>query len=190
MTWLIGKFRHTSLTLMMSSSPEWATKITSASGQAAIAASVPPGRGGSKFGISLAREARSGRPECSSRLIPCRHRPGVQLAPSGKMTSAPVRSSPLASCSICSVNRLSPTLLCSMNTLGNRFPSTSRLGSNCSAAFITTRGRRLYPVSSWWMSRNESPGPACRLSTMTGRISRAIRSAGVSSGSSTSTRSP
>jgi hypothetical protein len=35
MTWSIGKFRQTSPTLTMLSSPECATKITSASGQAA-----------------------------------------------------------------------------------------------------------------------------------------------------------
>ncbi len=75
-----------------------------------------------------------------------------------------------------------------MNTFGSRLAMTSRLGSYCSDAFMTTRGRRPYTVSSWWTSRNESPGPACLLSTMTGRASRAACSAGVSSGSSTVTR--
>ena len=52
------------------SSPACATKITSASGQAETAARAPPGRGGSKFGMSLARAAGSERPWCSSRRIP------------------------------------------------------------------------------------------------------------------------
>jgi hypothetical protein len=51
MTWLMGNLPHTSLTVMMLSSPACATKITSASGQADTAASAPPGRGGSRFGI-------------------------------------------------------------------------------------------------------------------------------------------
>ena len=97
MTWLIGKFRHTSPTLTMLSSPACATKITSASGQAAMPANAPLGRGGTRFGIFLAFAARSGRPACSRRRIPRRHRPGVQLAPSGKVTSALVWSSPLTS---------------------------------------------------------------------------------------------
>ena len=142
MTWSTGNLRHTSPMLKMVSSPACATKTTSASGQAAMAASVPPGRGGSRLGISRARSARSRRPACSSRRMPRRQRPGVQLAPSGKMTSAPAGSRPRASRSICSVKMLSPVWLCRTNTLGSRLPSTSKLGSNCSAAFITTRGRR------------------------------------------------
>ena len=54
-----------------------------------MAAIATPLRGGSRFGISRAHKARSGRPSCSSRRIPRRQRPGVQLAPSGKITSAP-----------------------------------------------------------------------------------------------------
>jgi len=37
---------------------------------------------------------------------------------------------------------LSPVCWRWMNTLGSRLPKTSRLGSNCIVAFITTRGRR------------------------------------------------
>jgi hypothetical protein len=75
--------------------------------------------------------------------MPRRQRPGVQLPPSGKITSAPVWSSPRASRSIWSVKMLSPVWLPLMNTLGSRLPTTSRLGSSCSDAFMTTRGRRL-----------------------------------------------
>ena len=66
-----------------------------------------------------------------------------------------------------------------MNTLGSRLVTTSTPGSSCIVAFMTIRGRRPYTLSSWCTSRNESPGPAWRLSTMTGRASRAARSAGV-----------
>ncbi len=142
MTWSIGNFPQTSLTVMMLSSPACATKITSASGQAETAASAPPGRGGSKLGMSRARSARSGRPFCSSRRIPRRHRDGVQLPPSGKITSAPLASSPRASRSISRVKMLSPVSWALMNTFGSRFPTMSTLGSSCRLAFITTRGRR------------------------------------------------
>ncbi len=76
------------------------------------------------------------------------------------------------------------------NTLGSRLATTSTPGSSCIVAFMTTRGRRRYTVSRWCTSRNESPGPACLLSTMTGPASRAACSSSVSSGSSTSTRTP
>jgi len=77
-----------------------------------------------------------------------------------------------------------------MKTFGTRLATTSTPGSSCIAAFITTRGRRMYTLSSWRTSRNESPGPAWRLSTITGRASRAACSCAMSSGSSTSTRIP
>ncbi len=190
MTWFIGKLRQISPTLTSLSSPAWATKITSASGQAAIPDSAPPVRGGRTLGISRARAARSRRPARSSRRMPSCHRPGVQLPPSGKITRAPSRPRPRARRSIWSTKTLSPARRREMKTLGRRLATTSTPGSSCMAAFMTTRGRRSYTLSRWRTSRNESPGPAWRLSTMTGRASRAACSSGVSSGSSTSTWIP
>ena len=72
-----------------------------------------------------------------------RQRSGVQLAPSGKRTSADCSSRPAASRLICSVWCLGPVLplvrrWCWTNALGSRLASTSRLGSSCSAAFMTS----------------------------------------------------
>ena len=92
--------------------------------------------------MSLARAARSERPWCSSRRIPRRQRCGVQFPPSGKMTSAPFWSSPRASRSISLVKMLSPVWRLLIHTFGTRLPTMSTLGSSCSEAFITTRGRR------------------------------------------------
>jgi len=110
--------------------------------EAAMADSAPPARGGSRLGMPRARAARSSRPRCSSRRMPRRQRPGVQLPPSGKITRAPSWSSPLASRSICSLKTPSPARRWAMKTLGRRLATTSRLGSSCIVAFMTTRGRR------------------------------------------------
>ena len=68
----------------------------------------PAGPGRQQVGHVLARAARSGRPLCSSRRIPRRQRCGVQLPPSGKMTSAPFGVEPRASRSISRVKMFSP----------------------------------------------------------------------------------
>ena len=73
--------------LTMLSNPACATKITSASGQALIAAIAPPGPRRQQVRYSRAHAARSGRPFCSIHRMPRRQRCAVRLAP-WKITSA------------------------------------------------------------------------------------------------------
>ena len=63
------------------------------------------------------------------------------------MLSSPACATKITSASrqagdwICSMKILSPVWCYLMNTFGSWFPTMSRLGSSCSVAFITTRGR-------------------------------------------------
>ena len=188
---------QTSRTLTSLSRPVWATKITSAAGQAPIAAKAPPVRGGSRLGIAAARSASSAWPARRSRSMPRRQRSGVQFPPSGNSSSASRPPRPAASrliCLIWSAWGLPPRPGAALgrggrrcrNALGTRLATMSRLGSSWSVAFMTTRGRRSQTVSRWCTSSSESPGPACRLSTMSGRSSAST----ASGGAATSTLSP
>jgi hypothetical protein len=188
---------QTSRTLTSRSRPVWATKITSAVGQAPMAAKAPPVRGGSRLGIAAARSARSAWPPRRRRSMPRRQRSGVQFPPSGNSSSASRPPRPTASrliCLICSLRCLPPDLAVPWvpgwrwrrNAFGTRLATMSRLGSSCSVAFMTTRGRRSQTVSRWCTSSSESPGPACRLSTMSGRSP----ASSASGGAVTSTLSP
>jgi hypothetical protein len=56
-----------------------------------------------------------------------------------------------------------------MNLFGSRLSRMSTAGSHCSVALSTIRGSRSNQLTSPWMSTNESPGPACRLTTTSGR---------------------
>ena len=62
----IGRARQTSRTVMRSSRPVCATKITSAVGAESMAANAPPDRGGSRFAMPRARRASSKRRFASS----------------------------------------------------------------------------------------------------------------------------
>ena len=174
----IGSSRHTSATVSRWSTPVCATSITSASGAESSAASTPPGRGGSTLCIASALRANRCSPSACSRTIARFHRRGVKLAPSGKMTNASLPSSRAARVpmrSSVSVRSSRP-----MKVLGSRFSSTSIAGSHCRDSLSTMRGSRSYQLMSAWASRNESPGPACRHSTSSGR-SRGAESGSVPS---------
>ena len=97
----VRRLCHTSRTLTSLSSPVWATKITSADGQASMAAKAPPARGGSRLGIAAARSARSAWPPRRRRAMPRRQRCGVQFPPSGNSSSASRPPRPTASRLIC-----------------------------------------------------------------------------------------
>ena len=70
-----------------------------------------------------------------------------------------------------------------MKRFGSRFSTTSMAGSHCNVSLSTILGSRAYQFSSACTTRNESPGPACRLRMSSGRPSYVV-----GGGPSTATR--
>ena len=145
----MGRPRQTSPTVMRSSRPVWATKMTSA-----VRAGLDRRRAPRPAGAAAGSHACGpGAPPRASRALlqpldgPRRRRVGVKLPPSGKITSAPVGPRPRGQPRDLAVRRdagRGTSGRAGRRRCGSRLITTSRLGSNCSAAFITIRGRRWY----------------------------------------------
>ena len=102
-------------------------------------------------------------------------RPGVKLPPSGKITNASSSSRPVARCAdLLARSTRRPSGAGAMNRFGSRLSSTSIAGSHCRLSLSTIRGSRSNQLTSAWIRMNESPGPACRQSTSSGRPGSAV----------------
>ena len=146
--------------------PTCPTKTTSRVGSASMAASAPPGRGAARCSIARASAASSWWPAASRRSIPRRARARGEVAALGEDQHRAV---------VVEVARhrrdLDLDVAAARVDEAIRQPPAEDVDQRIQPQRLvsTTRGRRPWRHSSACRTSSESPSPACRLSTTTGR---------------------